>query len=313
MSNAQKIISEMNMFIDKFGLKTNKLTNQDLIDFIEEKWKEADSEKYEVNDGQIIIARMINEYIQIQDFDNMMRWLGMMDLHSASQKHPDYVHDYYKGECCLRCGNEKKALEYLNRCHKENPEYIFTRAPFCYEFFNRHLEHSKDLVKSEEDDDDLHSVKLEYWKNFFHEESEDFYFEVLDKDCDFVKKLDEKHEGGLRYLRNNQEKILGGILDELLRKYTKLQKVYQYPENDKIDFMPDVKNIKGFSDLLSPGIFYIISVYKDEIPYVGFSFSCSWDREHGLGVMMHKDKIVEFGEADVAFAVDVAEDDMRKN
>ena len=31
-----------------------------------------------------------------------------------------------------------------------------------------------------------------------------------------------------------------------------------------------------------------ISVHKDGMSYMGYKFSCSWDREHALGFMMKK-------------------------
>jgi len=38
------------------------------------------------------------------------------------------------------------------------------------------------------------------------------------------------------------------------------------------------------------------------IAYVGLQFSCTWDREHGLGLMLHRDRVVEIGGADVSFS-----------
>jgi hypothetical protein len=49
-----------------------------------------------------------------------------------------------------------------------------------------------------------------------------------------------------------------------------------------------------------------------EEPYVGFSFGCSWDDEHGLGVMMHGTRAVEVGGADTAILAWIAERDAKK-
>lgn len=81
----------------------------------------------------------------MKDFKNMMRWLRMSDLHEVSKKHPAYVRNYYRGEQCLACGNEKEALRYLNLCYAEDQDYIFTRAPFVHKFFRKHLKPSKPL------------------------------------------------------------------------------------------------------------------------------------------------------------------------
>lgn len=313
MSNASKIIEEIGNFLDKFSLKTNKLTHEDLINFIEKKWQEADDEKYTIRQGYIYIARMTNEYIWKKDFENMMRWLSMDDLHSSAQKNASYIRNYYKGQCCLDCGNEEKALEFFYLSYNENPEYIYTRAPFCYEFFNQHLENPKELPKRKTEKKTVKSIELKEWQLFFNEKPKKIRYEILKNDFEYVKQANKKHKNGLEYLQNNQMQILESMLTGLLEKYPDLQKLYDYPEEDKPYFMPDIKGIKGFATLLSPLSFFITSVYKDDIPYIGFSFSCSWDSEHGLGVMTHKDRVIKIDGAEMAFAIWAAKDDLKEN
>ncbi|WP_228412571.1 DUF6985 domain-containing protein [Chryseobacterium sp. G0240] len=312
MSNAQNIINEIDHFLDKSMLKTSTITKEELIRFIEEKWQEADDEKFTIYQAYIINSRMINEYIRAKDFDNMMRWLEISDLHSAAQKNASYIRNYYKGECCLECGHEEKALEYFNLSYAENQDYIFSRAPFCYEFFNKHLENPRDLPDSDENNDgysDL-NIELKYWQDFFHTDNDRFYYEIFDEDDEYVEEPTTEQQNGLVYVQENQAVILENILSELLKQYPDLQKTYNYPEENKSDFMPDVKDIHGFSNLLTPTYFYIMPVIKNGYPYIGFGFSCSWDSEHGLGIMTHKDRIVKIGGADTAFDSWVAENDL---
>jgi len=76
--------------------------------------------------------------------------------------------------------------------------------------------------------------------------------------------------------------------------------------------MPDLKDIKDFAELLFPINFYVTAVVKEDYPYIGFGFSCSWDGEHGLGVMTHKDSIIEIAGADMAFDTWTAEKDLKQ-
>ena len=314
MSNAHNIINEIDTFLSKSMLKTSKITKEEFINFIEQKWNETDDDKYNIHQAYIISSRMVNEYIWAKDFDNMIRWLGIMDLHTSAKKNATYIRNYYKGQCCLECGNEEKALEYFNLCYSENQDYIFSRAPFCYEFFNKHLEKPKEISNNDESDEEDFDIDIELknWQIFFKEKSQKLHYNLIDEDGETVGKASTEQENGLKYLQKNQKIILKNILEELFKKYPKLQKIYNYSEKDKKDFMPDLKDIQGFADLLSPTNLYVTSVIKDNHPYIGFGFSCSWDSEHGLGVMTHKDRIVEIDGADLAFDTWTAEKDLKQ-
>ncbi len=300
MSKAQEIIDDIDNFLERYSLKTNKLTSQDLIDFIEAQWEKADEEKYSIHFARIIMGRMITEYTHKKDFKNMMRWLNMSNLHKSSQEHPNYVLNYYNGQCCLQCGNEEKALEYFNLCYDENPDYIFTREPFCAEFFNKHLKNPRELPKQEEPQEELDcGITLSHWQEFFKEQ-EDLSYEVFDEYDEEVEQLTEKHHEILNTIQENQKEILTNILTELLKQYPSLQEKYDYSEEDKPYFMPDLSSIADFSNLLSPISIYILEGENEE-PYIGFLFGCSWDREHSLGVMTYKKQVIKIGGGDCAF------------
>lgn len=54
---------------------------------------------------------------------------------------------------------------------------------------------------------------------------------------------------------------------------------------------------------------YVHQVTRDRAPYVGVEFSCPWDEEHGLGVLLHGTRVVGIGGADTAFLLWIAERD----
>ena len=47
--------------------------------------------------------------------------------------------------------------------------------------------------------------------------------------------------------------------------------------------------------------FEFANIAKDGIAYVGLEFGCEWDSEHGMGVMLHRDRILELSQADSSF------------
>lgn len=124
--------------------------------------------------------------------------------------------------------------------------------------------------------------------------------------------MSECHKTGLQYIIVHQSEILASILSELMKKYPDLQGQYDYDEEEKELYMPDVGTQEDFSKLLSPLAIHILSVHNNGQLYIGFEFSCSWDIEHDFGVMMLYDCVVKLGGADTSFLTWIAEEDFGK-
>jgi len=304
--NTHQIIDEIDKYLDKALLKTSKITNKELIEFIEEKWAQADDEKYNIYSSLIICGRMINEYAAIKDVENVRRWLEMYGQHENSKKHPAYIRNYFRGESFLKCGAEEEALKYLKLCYEENPEYIFTRGKECINLFCKHtgIKSPVEETKSKKEYFEGY-VSLPVWEKFFGEDAEEIRYDIGGDQPKY--RPSRNHKTGLKYVIDNQEAILNAILSELNNQYSDLQDEYDYDDEEKTDFMPDVAKISEFADLISPVAIHILSVHKDGMPYVGYEFSCSWDREHALGFMMFQDEVVEMGGADCSFMSWIAE------
>lgn len=121
--------------------------------------------------------------------------------------------------------------------------------------------------------------------------------------------ITKEHVTGYDYLLQNQTRIQESMLDALFIEYPKLKEQYNHDDDEK-ELMPDVKNIKSFTGLIELSSVYILNVSKEGVPYIGFSFWCTWDDEHGLGIMTHKDRIVEIGGSDTAFLTWIAQKDL---
>ena len=42
-------------------------------------------------------------------------------------------------------------------------------------------------------------------------------------------------------------------------------------------------------------------IAKDGFAYIGLELGCTWDEEHGAGVLLHCGRIVDIGQADMSF------------
>ena len=74
--------------------------------------------------------------------------------------------------------------------------------------------------------------------------------------------------------------------------------------------MPEVHHADEFRRLMGLSVVHLMNVSKNGVAYVGYEFGCSWDEEHGFGVMTHKDQVIEVGQADSSFLSWVAEKDV---
>ena len=151
-------------------------------------------------------------------------------------------------------------------------------------------------------------IQLESWSDFFND----------DKSIDLnvggdlkIEKLEEKHKLTYEYIVSNQKNLLYQILKKLMEKYPEWQEEYGYDENELKEFMPNISDINGFKSILIPKRIYILNVENEGVAYMGFHFMCSWDEEHGFGIMMHKERIINMGYSECAFLTWIAEEDKR--
>src|SRR5689334_1518142 len=110
----------------------------------------------------------------------------------------------------------------------------------------------------------------------------------------------------------NEALLSKALLSSLLKEYPSLQHQYGYSGKEKAELMPDVRCAGDFRGLIGLHYLNVHQIQKDGVPYVGFEFGCTWDGEHGLGILMHGTRTVEIGGADTAFLSWIAKRDAAK-
>lgn len=84
-------------------------------------------------------------------------------------------------------------------------------------------------------------------------------------------------------------------------------------EELRAKLVPAVRKPADFAPLTGLKVLHVLPASKSDFAYVGFEFDCTWDGEHGLGVLTHKGRVIKVGGADVAFDTDTAQKDARKS
>lgn len=153
------------------------------------------------------------------------------------------------------------------------------------------------------------NLLLDNWNEFYREEIQ----LTLNIGGDsIIDEVTEIHESGYSYLISEQKEILEIILNAVFEQYSSWQDEYDYDEDEKVTFMPDISNATDLKPLIYPEKVFIMDVEVEKMPYIGVQFRCKWDEEHGLGIMLYKDRVVEVGGADTAFVTWIAEEDKEK-
>lgn len=116
---------------------------------------------------------------------------------------------------------------------------------------------------------------------------------VNGKEVDNVKVTTVEQVNAVKYLLDNSDKIRDSILTGVLNKIPELEEIY--------DLIPEIHKIEDFRNFIGLGNIHLMSSDKDNIAYIGFELGCDWDDEHGIGLMMHKDRVIAIGLADTAF------------
>ena len=150
-------------------------------------------------------------------------------------------------------------------------------------------------------------INLNSWNDFF---GDNLIIELNIGGDKTVNNLETIHKEAYEYILHHQSELLENILLSLLSEYSNMQDEYGYDDDEIDKYMPSVNSINDFSKLMLPKRIYILDIEKDNLSYIGFSFSCSWDDEHGYGVMMHKNRVVKMGGEEIAFLSWVAEEDI---
>ncbi len=113
------------------------------------------------------------------------------------------------------------------------------------------------------------------------------------------------------WVQDNHEQQKPLMLNAVLEAYPDFRRQYfeDYDIEENEDDLPTITSIDALKKVIALEEIYLHQISKDGVPYVGYQFSCSWDDEHGLGILMHDNRVVEIGGADSAFTLWIAERD----
>jgi hypothetical protein len=103
------------------------------------------------------------------------------------------------------------------------------------------------------------------------------------------------------FLIDRESSIAESILTAIFSAYPGMRQRYVGYLEDANQCMPEIGRFEDLRPLVGLSQVHLLREASGGQAYIGFEFGCTWDREHGLGVMTHRDRVVEVGGADTSF------------
>jgi hypothetical protein len=105
--------------------------------------------------------------------------------------------------------------------------------------------------------------------------------------------LSAEQVNAFRYLLEHEDATRDALLRAIFEEYPVIRKnLLQGGVADESE-MPDIERAEQLKSHIGLSTIHVLRVARGDAAYIGFEFGCTWDEEHGLGVMMHQGRIVE--------------------
>lgn len=99
---------------------------------------------------------------------------------------------------------------------------------------------------------------------------------------------------------DRSDKIFQTILESAFSYYTRMRPQYAKAGPEWIANMPEITEPAQLIEMISLSSITVTWPYDDNPVQIGIQFGCGWDHEHGFGVVIEDDKVVDVGSADCA-------------
>lgn len=99
----------------------------------------------------------------------------------------------------------------------------------------------------------------------------------------------------LNYFFENEENVLNAVCEGVIQYAPQIRERYKV-----LPDFPDLKTIDDVKKHIVVEAIHVLGDEKDGVGYLGYNCDCTWDDEHGMGVLMHKDRCVDAGEVEIA-------------
>jgi hypothetical protein len=121
--------------------------------------------------------------------------------------------------------------------------------------------------------------------------------------------LDDNEMALAQWFLDHETDVSEAVKSAILQAYGELRESGDFSRDEVEELLPLLATPDDLRERIGLFAVNVHQIAKEGIPYLGFECGCTWDQEHGLGVLMHGTRVVAVGRADTAGLLWIAEQD----
>lgn len=118
----------------------------------------------------------------------------------------------------------------------------------------------------------------------------------------------------VKWVIDHQATVHDAMLERLFAEYPAMRKQaldwFDADEAEKV--LPQVQSSSQLKAIVGISSINVHQIEQDGRPFIGVELDCSWETEHGVGILLHGDKPLEIGGADTAILLWLAKQYLNK-
>ncbi|WP_437187452.1 DUF6985 domain-containing protein [Planctomicrobium sp. SH668] len=118
----------------------------------------------------------------------------------------------------------------------------------------------------------------------------------------------------VKWLVDNQAIVHKAMLQKLYEAYPAIREQFldSFDEDDAKRLLPKIRSPNRLKSLMDVPSINVHQIMESGKPFLGVALECTWDAEHGVGILLHGETPLEIGGADTAILLWLAKEYARK-
>jgi len=113
----------------------------------------------------------------------------------------------------------------------------------------------------------------------------------------------------VKWVIDNEKNIHDALMAKLLKEYPSIKEeaAEWYEDEDISTLLPEISTVNELKKIVGIVSIYVHPIVKYGKPFIGVELGCTWDDDHGVGVILHGENALECGGADTSMLLWIAE------